>query len=82
MTNLIFGDIIENQWASKENPIRIGIFVKEKLSTYVMTNGSGKFWEMMKKDSYCKCLGSILNKNYETYFPIPQRRWRAFYQTI
>ena len=55
-----FGDIIENEWASPENPIRKGYLVRIGKRTgrlnpgmyYQMTDGYGKFWEIgVNKDS-------------------------------
>lgn len=49
-----FGDIIENGWASEDNPTRAGFFVREGRRTgrmnagryYEVTDGAGKFWEL------------------------------------
>ena len=49
-----FGDIIENGWASEENPTRVGLFVREGRRTgrmnagryFEVTDGKGKFWEL------------------------------------
>lgn len=49
-----FGDIIENGWASLENPTRCGYFVREGRRTgkmnagryFEVTDGRGKFWEL------------------------------------
>lgn len=55
-----FGDIIENGWAGKENPIRIGIFVRHKKRTIELTDGKGKFWEVYhEKDNKNKRIGNI-----------------------
>lgn len=55
-----FGDIIENGWAGKENPIRIGIFVRHKKNIIELTNGKGKFWEVYHdKDNRNARIGSI-----------------------
>lgn len=53
-----FGDIVENGWASEDNPTRTGFFVREfrrtgKLNpglTWEITDGKGKFWEFNPKD--------------------------------
>ena len=49
-----FGDIIENGWASDDNPTRTGFFVREGRRTgkmnpghyFEVTDGAGKFWEL------------------------------------
>lgn len=49
-----FGDIVENGWASVDNPTRTGFFVRQGCRTgrmnagpYVeVTDGHGKFWEL------------------------------------
>lgn len=48
-----FGDVMRNPWASKDNPRRDGMFVREKRVTgkcnrgiwYQFTDGRGNFWE-------------------------------------
>ena len=50
----IFGDRIENGWASERNPIRTGCFVRHgwhrgKINSgpyVVITDGRGTFWEL------------------------------------
>lgn len=43
-----FGDLVENGWASEENPTRRGFFVREIRNgarrTWEITDGNGKFW--------------------------------------
>ncbi|GAA5417949.1 hypothetical protein Pryu01_03027 [Paraliobacillus ryukyuensis] len=57
-----FGDIIENGWASKDNPTRIGIFVRHKKKTIEKTNGKGKFWETYHdSDNKNKKIGTIFD---------------------
>ena len=49
-----FGDIIENGWASADNPIRFGVFVRSKKrrgrfnpgTYYLLTDTKGKHWEI------------------------------------
>lgn len=49
-----FGDVIENGWASQDNPKRYGFFVRQgcrrgKMNPgpfYVLTDGWGKFWDV------------------------------------
>lgn len=55
-----FGDIIENHWASKTNPIRRGIVVRVDPKTIYCTDGKGKFWNLVRdKESQTKIIGSI-----------------------
>jgi hypothetical protein len=64
---LRFGDLIENGYASKNNPHRTGIFVKYYYrhgkvnpgKTNVLTNGSGDFWEMSACEEQQIKLGNI-----------------------
>lgn len=50
-----FGDIVENGWASEDNPTRRGYFVRAFRRTgrmnaglkWEITDGKGKFWELM-----------------------------------
>ena len=39
-----FGDIVENLFASANNPCRIGIFVKRIGKNWEFTDGKGEFW--------------------------------------
>lgn len=43
-----FGDMVENGWASENNPRRVGIFVRKKVSQnmpcWELTDGKGDFW--------------------------------------
>lgn len=49
-----FGDLVENGWASADNPTRVGYFVREfrrtgRLNpglTWELTDGKGAFWEV------------------------------------
>lgn len=50
-----FGDLVTNNWASMDNPCRVGIFVraghrpKGQMNSgpwWELTNGKGDFWEM------------------------------------
>ena len=45
---MTFGDIVENQWASKDNPLRIGIVIKDKGKSVVLTNSKGDVWDSRK----------------------------------
>ncbi len=50
-----FGDVVENGWASENNPTRVGFFVRAGKRTgrmnagkfWEITDGKGKFWELM-----------------------------------
>ena len=58
-----FGDIVENEWASKDNPRRIGIFVRHCKRDIEVTDGKGTFWHTMKdKDSKTFVIGSVLKE--------------------
>lgn len=58
--NFKFGDIIENGWASEDNPIRVGIFVKKVSKGFECTNGKGKFWVVAKDNQRLKVLGNVM----------------------
>jgi hypothetical protein len=53
-----FGDVIENGWASENNPTRRGYFVREFVRrgrlnpgrTWQITDGRGRFWEFKPSD--------------------------------
>lgn len=49
-----FGDVIVNGYASLDNPLRKGIFVKEMSSGLQMTDGKGKFWINGRHDKLIK----------------------------
>ena len=52
-----FGDAVENGYASEDNPIRHGIFVREfkrigRMNpglTWELTDGNGKFWTVQPR---------------------------------
>lgn len=55
-----FGDIIDNGWASKGNPMRVAIFVRHKSKTIELTDGKGEFWETYHdKENRNAKIGSI-----------------------
>lgn len=62
---LRFGDIIENELASKNNPRRIGIIVKARAHSINITDGNGNFWDLVfDAQSKIKIHGNVLNDNY------------------
>ena len=63
-TELKFGDIVENHWASKDNPHRIGVFIKYGKGTALCTDMKGDFWNHIV-DSHTKLVkvGSIFDGN-------------------
>ena len=62
MKGLRFGDLIINHHASERNPTRVGIFVKRKRQTILMTNGRGKFWEVYNDSgSKLERAGSVIS---------------------
>lgn len=63
--SLKFGDIIENGYASKDNPRRIGIVVKSRAFSIQCTD-MVEYWDLLFDfQSKIKILGSVLNDNYE-----------------
>lgn len=54
-----FGDIVENGWASEDNPRRKGVFVRTKEKGYEMTNMKGDFWLSAKDNQKLSVIGSI-----------------------
>ncbi len=55
-----FGDIIDNGWASEDNPLRKSIFVKHKKKTIEVTDGKGMFWEIYHDNEHRNVrIGSI-----------------------
>lgn len=47
-----FGDIIENGWVAEENPLSKGIFVRHSRTKIELTNGKGRFWEVVHDRSH------------------------------
>jgi hypothetical protein len=63
---LKFGDIIENGWASENNPHKFGIVVKARGHSINCTDGAGEFWDLVFDHSTkIKAHGNVLNDNYE-----------------
>lgn len=59
-----FGDLIENGWASIDNPRRIGIFVKKNSrGNFEMTDGKGLFWLNAKDNEKLVKIGSVLSSH-------------------
>jgi len=61
-----FGDIIENEWASLDNPIRKGVFIRYQVhwknKVMLMTDGKDYFWlGNAGPDAKNKKIGTILN---------------------
>lgn len=58
--NLKFGDLIENGWASDDNPTKRGYFVRRGINSgrvnsgpYIeVTDGRGKFWRLIPKGDH------------------------------
>ncbi|WP_028547221.1 hypothetical protein [Paenibacillus taiwanensis] len=60
--NFKFGDLIENDYASHENPRRIGIFVrKNSKGHFEMTDGKGTFWLSAADNDKLVKIGSVLS---------------------
>jgi len=41
----VFGDIVENGWASDDNPQKRGFVVRATRQSIELTNGKGDFWK-------------------------------------
>lgn len=68
---LKFGDIVINHWASKSNPMRIGVFVRnqirQKRITCQFTDTKGKFWNIFNdKESKFEKIGSIFSGGFNS----------------
>ena len=59
--HLVFGDIIENEYASIDNPTRIGVVSKLKEKTIICTDMLGNYWEVAIGDAkHISCVGTVL----------------------
>lgn len=59
--NVKFGDIIENHYASKDNPHRIGIFIRILDKSILCTDGKGDFWRpYLNEETKLEIIGSVL----------------------
>jgi hypothetical protein len=68
---LKFGDIVENGWASVNNPTRFGIVVRVNRKDIDLTDGEGKFWKLcFDKESKITIRGSILLIDWETDYEL------------
>jgi len=65
MNLMKFLDIVENGYASKDNPRRIGIFINRSGRNYEMTDGKGKFWLSSCDNERLKVIGNLLDKDAE-----------------
>lgn len=62
---LKFGDVIENGWASVDNPRRFGIVVNPRVHSIQCTD-KVIFWDLLfAPNSKIKVHGNTLNDNYE-----------------
>jgi len=65
MYNLKFGDIVENFHASLDNPHRVGVFVKKKDKTILVSDMKGDFWEILfDGESKIKFIGTVLKSSF------------------
>ncbi|MGG3452539.1 hypothetical protein, partial [Paenibacillus rhizolycopersici] len=56
-----FGDLIENHYASEDNPRRKGIFIKKNSKGHFeMTDGKGSFWLSAADNDRLVQIGSVL----------------------
>ncbi|MNO55015.1 hypothetical protein D3C76_454980 [compost metagenome] len=59
--DFIFGDLIENHYASEDNPRRKGIFIKKNSKGHFeMTDGKGSFWLSASDNEKLVKIGSVL----------------------
>jgi hypothetical protein len=73
-----FGDIVENGWASHRNPIRFGIIFKVNAKDIELTDGEGKFWELVfDKQSKISIRGSILLIDWETDYELLKKHYAS-----
>jgi len=64
--SLKFGDIVKNEWASEDNPQRIGILVRSSGRMISCTDGKGHFWEFNNdKHSRLIKIGSLDMQPYD-----------------
>lgn len=59
MNSFKFGDVLINGYACRGNPIRRGIFVREKERTIELTDGNGRFWETGKENDQLSNLSEL-----------------------
>lgn len=57
-----FLDIVENGWASEDNPHRIGIFIRKKGRNFEVTDGKGDFWLCAGDNAKLKVIGNLLDR--------------------
>jgi hypothetical protein len=58
-----FGDLIENHYASEDNPRRKGVFVKKNREGHLeITDGKGSFWLSAADNDKLVKIGSILGE--------------------
>lgn len=56
-----FGDVVENGWASEDNPTRVGVVVEKTGGHVRLTDMKGKFWESPTLVGHkLKVIGSVL----------------------
>jgi len=69
-----FGDLIENGWASDNNPQKISVYIKTNYHKgrinhgkyFNLTDMKGDFWELPNdKESRSKIVGNIIDKKIE-----------------
>jgi hypothetical protein len=64
-----FLDIVENGWASEQNPRRIGIYIRKKGRNFEMTDGKGDFWLMAGDNEKMRVIGNLLDKDIDSTEP-------------
>lgn len=61
-----FLDIVENGWASEDNPHRVGIFIRKSGHHFQMTDGKGDFWLNAGNNKKLIVIGNLLEKGSES----------------
>ncbi len=72
-----FLDLIENGWASEDNPHRVGIFIRRGVRTgrmnrgpyFVLTDGKGAFWEVSGRSEKLRVVGNLLDQSAPVVSP-------------
>jgi hypothetical protein len=64
-----FLDLVENGWASEDNPLRVGIFIRRGVRPtgrmnpgpyFELTDGKGEFWTVSARSERLRIVGNLL----------------------
>jgi hypothetical protein len=86
---LKFLDIVDNGYASDDNPQKIGIYLKTTYThshfnrgyNYHLTNGKGDFWQINKSNDKLKIVGNLLDQKVkEARIDSELKTWRTIYR--